>query len=609
LFARIINIVFCAGLIFPPAEISAQICNTDSNFYSITYRRTDKNYILDASVSPQNEIVALFRYSANSSFVAKFTSQGNVIWSNEYSPNYPHTTWNQYPWYNNAQMSGIFTAKDSTYYLYGSATEHGLSINNVETPPTHLIGLLIHIDKSGNVISCKNIGNWYTDYTINKVVQISNGNLIIYARSSFYPYTSKLICVDTTGTIIWATPLRPDDLYAEVANLNPVIKELRNGKIVVGEIMVRNTNDSLIQPFLPIIILPKPLHYFKTFEVDAGNGNLLWQNSYQCPPLTNTNAQGDFIPEIKNIVELPDGTFSICGDMYLPVDNEIYWEHKFFSKRAVNIIVSDHGDFLKLIAYRPQNSSCSLQNAFQVSDDGEQLLLAKDSINQQLILFRIDNNGKVKWSKAFENAINAVDSKNFVLEKQNKEGYYIFQSDPSSINFHLSVTNSIGNNPCTQIPATMIAEDIPWPWYVNKALFWKTDLIVDFGYAPFNIIKKTTSVTQHIDCQYQEECCKDFIDSLHPHNISLCENETFTLPDNTIVQTAGEYYTTLKTQKGCDSIVFYNVRVLKSPELLTTSPDTCLESAATAICFVTARFRWRAVILFSMSTVKAYIMQ
>jgi len=145
----------------------------------------------------------------------------------------------------------------------------------------------------------------------------------------------------------------------------------------------------------------------------------------------------------------------------------------------------------------------------------------------------------------------------------------------------LSVTNAIGNNPCTQIPVTMVAEDVPWPWYVNKALFWKTDLIVDFGYAPFNIIKKATSVTQHIDCQYQEECCKDFIDSIHPHNISLCENETFTLPDNTIVQTAGEYYTTLKTQKGCDSIVFYKVRVLKSPELLTTSPDTCLESAAT----------------------------
>jgi hypothetical protein len=98
--------------------------------------------------------------------------------------------------------------------------------------------------------------------------------------------------------------------------------------------------------------------------VDAGNGNLLWQNSYQCPPLTNTSVEGDFIPEIKNIVELPDGRLSICGDMYLPTDHEIYWKHKFFSKRAVNIIASDHGDFLKLIAYHPQNSSCSLAKCF-----------------------------------------------------------------------------------------------------------------------------------------------------------------------------------------------------------------------------------------------------
>lgn len=579
MFARLINIIICVELFFFPVYAFTQVCNTDSNYYSITYRGPDKNYIADASVSPQNEIVALFKYSASSSFVSKFTSQGNVIWSNEYAPNYPHTTWNQYPWYNNTQMNGILAASDSTYYLYGQSTEHGLSINNVETPPTHLTGILIHIDRSGNVISGKNIGNWYTDYTINKVIELSNGNLIIYARSFFFPYTSKLICVDTTGTIIWAAPLKPDDLYADVGNLNPVIKELKNGRIVIGGTMVRNINDSLIQPFLPLIILPGPLHYFKIFEVDANNGNLLWQNSYQCPPLTNTSAEGNFVPEIKNIVELPDGKFSICADMFLPTDHEIYWKHTFFSKRAVNIIASDHGDFLKLIAYHPQSSSCSLQNAFQVSEDGEQLLLAKDSISQQLLLFQIDNNGQVKWSKAFENSINATDSKNFVLEKQNKKGYYIFQTDPSSINFHLSVTNATGNNPCTQIPVTMVAGEQPWPWYVNKALFLKTDLIVDFGYAPFNIIKKADPLTQHIDCQYQEECCKDVIDSLHPHNISLCENEMYTLPDGTVVKEAGNYYFTLKTKKGCDSIVFYNVKVIKSPEHLATSSDTCFESA------------------------------
>jgi hypothetical protein len=72
---------------------------------------------------------------------------------------------------------------------------------------------------------------------------------------------------------------------------------------------------------------------------------------------------------------------------------------------------------------------------------------------------------------------------------------------------------------------------------------------------PFNIMKKTDPLTQHIDCQYQEECCKDFIDSLHPHNISICEGETYTLPDNTVVKEAGNYYFTLKTQK--DATVLY----------------------------------------------------
>jgi gliding motility-associated-like protein len=69
------------------------------------------------------------------------------------------------------------------------------------------------------------------------------------------------------------------------------------------------------------------------------------------------------------------------------------------------------------------------------------------------------------------------------------------------------------------------------------------------------------------------------IDSLHPHNISICPNQTYTLPDQTVVNKAGTYYLTLKTQKGCDSVVYYNIKMLKSPADLTTSPDTCLNGS------------------------------
>jgi gliding motility-associated-like protein len=40
------------------------------------------------------------------------------------------------------------------------------------------------------------------------------------------------------------------------------------------------------------------------------------------------------------------------------------------------------------------------------------------------------------------------------------------------------------------------------------------------------------------------------------------------------------YYTTVKTTRGCDSVLFYNVNVLKSPSHLLGSADTCLDNAA-----------------------------
>ncbi|HRI22857.1 MAG TPA: gliding motility-associated C-terminal domain-containing protein, partial [Panacibacter sp.] len=361
------------------------------------------------------------------------------------------------------------------------------------------------------------------------------------------------------------------------------IKELEDGSIVIANEMTRYIDDTLRQPFIPDIILPAPLYYFHIFKIDP-SGKFLWQYSYQCPPTKNTSVKGDFVPQIKNVTKLPNGNFSICADMYIPTDNEVYYYHTIFSKRAVNLIVSDHGFFLKLISYSIQGKgACSLENAVETGNNSEQLLLAKDSTNEQSILFKIDSEGKIVWSKAYANPVNGSNAASTFLEKQNNKGYFIFHSDPASLDFHLSVTNAVGNDPCTQLPATMVSEEIAWPWFVNKIHYDKVDLIVDYGYSPFSIAKKVHPLSQTINCQYQYECCKDFIDSLRPHNINLCEGQFYTLPDKTIVKDSGTYYVTLKTQAGCDSIIFYNVKILKLPAHLTTSQDTCLNNEASIL--------------------------
>ena len=183
------KIILC--LILSVSAISAacaQVCAKDSNFYSITYRGTESNYIEDAIVTSDNEIIALGHYSVSESFISKFTAQGTSIWSNEYKPDYPHTSWIQYPWYEGTNLQGIIPSSNSTFYVYGSAFEHGKSVNNVFEPPSHWMGILLHMDKFGKVITGRNYGNWRTDYKINKVIQLANGNLIVYLVSFFDPF-------------------------------------------------------------------------------------------------------------------------------------------------------------------------------------------------------------------------------------------------------------------------------------------------------------------------------------------------------------------------------------------------------------------------------------
>ncbi len=574
------NITSFYVLFFFSAEVIAQPCIKDSNYYSLTYQGQDKNYIKTATIISENEVVTLSKHSEFSHFVTKFTSQGGAIWSNEYIPDYPYVSYVQYPWYNNTLMEGMAAGKDSTCFIFGSATEHGKSINNVEDPPTHQVGLFLHLDKFGKVITGKYFGQWRTSYSVNALLQLPDGNMVVYLRSLAAPFISKLICVNIAGDILWGLPMQTDDrFYREINTTTPVLKQRSNGNILVVNQMTRNIDDTLNYPFLQIII-PAPLYYFHMLEVDTKKGAVQWENSFQAPPLTNTNSPNSFIPIIKNMQELPNGNISFCADMYIPDDNLIFYKHYKYKKSAVNFITDKDGYFLKMLAYHPVNSGSILLSATSTGSNGEQTLLLKDVSNQQLILCKIDGDGQYITEKAFTNLLPTDKSGGIALQKKDGKGYFIFNSDPESVDFYLNVTNAIGDNPCTQTAVSMESENILWPWFVDKIHLLPNTLNIDFHYSPFNFKINQHPITQQTNCEYETACCKDVIDSLHPKNIFLCENETYSLPDNTKVKESGTYYSTFKTTGGCDSITFYNIKVLKSPSHLQASGDTCLMDAS-----------------------------
>jgi gliding motility-associated-like protein len=569
----------------------AQVCAKDSNFYSITYRGAESNYIEDAIVTSDNEIIALGRYSALESFISKFTAQGTTIWSNEYKPDYPHTSWIQFPWYENTTLQGIIPSSNASFYVYGSAYEHGKSINNVFEPPSHWMGILLHVDKFGNVIKGRNYGNWRTDYKINKVIQLANNNLVVYLTSFFYPFISRVVCITEEGSVLWVAPMQTQSLYREVNKREPVICQRKNGNIVVARIMERNIADTIFYPFQPAIILPAPLHYFHLMEFSGATGGLLWETSYQCPTLTSTNVSASFIPSLKHITELPNNDLSVLADMYLPLDLEQrFYANRVYSRRAVNFITDPDGFQKKLIAYRPGNSSGSLESARPIGNSGERLLLIKDTTNSQLLLLKIDAAGQITWNKSYSNANSSSSSKATALAKHNGEGFFILQSDVNSFNFHATITNFAGNNSCSQLLIQAAAENVQWPWLVNKVHLSTIEPAVDFTASNFIFKQTTYPLSQTTTCEYQYVCCKDFIDSLHPKTIPLCAGQTYTLPDSTVVKDAGTYYATLKTIKGCDSILLYNVELLKPLSDLAFSVDTCLKDAPSIQLWATAGY-------------------
>ena len=576
-FARSKRIILCSGILFIFLKAGSQACSTDSNYFTIFYNAPNNNLINGGIKTAQNELVVLGQSSTKTSFVTKFTSQGNVIWSKEYIPDYPFVNWYQYPWYNETRLYGIANSSDSTCFVFGATAEHGKSINGVEDPPTHSVGMLLNLDKFGNVIYGKYFGNWHTDYSVDNLIHLAGDGLLIYLRAHSFPYISRIICFNKAGDIVWITPLQTFLPSNEIADKAPVMKQLSNGKIVISNYYKWQIPDTIFIPFTPPILLLPPLSFLTFTVLDPNAGKILSQTSYESPSYINTNVIGEFVPEIKSIAGLPNGSVSVLVDMYYPIDTALFYYHKVFAKRVVNFILDDDGYMHDFISYAPQNGDCSLQSVWQ-TNNGEQILLVKDS-NNQLILFGIDAAGQIKWRKAYKNSLPTDHSQGFVIEKQNGKGYFIFQSDPDVSNFHLLITNAVGNDSCSQLPAPkMIAEHTIWPWPFKKVKFQSPVPDMDFRYSPFNIVSTSHSVVQNISCHYEYQCCKDVIDTLHTHNISICENETYTLPDNTVAKASGTYYLPLKTEKGCDSIVLYNIKVLKSPSQLAISPDTCLNN-------------------------------
>src|SRR5579871_1319959 len=547
--------------------LKAQNCNNDSSYFSVVYKGTTNNNFISSVITSQDEVVALGQLSDNGNFVTKFTQQGNVLWSYQYQTNYKLVSYYQFPWYTNLVFYKVILGSDSTYYLIGSVIEHGSTANNTETPAPHKAGVLLKIDKFGNIVWSKNFGTWGTQYSIENLLVLNNGGLLIYLASYADFPTNRILCLNTQGNIIWATPLVMP--WPSVSGSTHAMKQLSNGNFVIGDMVVRNRTDTLVispPPFYQFYVFYPPLYYFNFFGLDGTTGKILWDQNYRCPTDTNYIPKS-FTPDIKNICELPGGNFSFLADVYMP--NAALNQ---YTNKVVNMITDSNGLMQNIIAYHEPANSCGLIDAQNIGTNGEQLFLARDNTTGKPILSQIDKDGNIEWTKAYGNASSGLPA-SYGLQNTADKRFFILLSEPQSPNLQLLISNIYGDIPCAQTPSAMIAENTTWPWKLDQLQFLNQTIGIDFGINALNMASTNYSLQSNVDCKYQYVCCTDFIDTTNITQVPLCEGRTFILPDSTVVSSAGRYYVTFQTTKGCDSTVFFDVTVSKNPSELSLVKD------------------------------------
>ena len=264
--------------------------------------------------------------------------------------------------------------------------------------------------------------------------------------------------------------------------------------------------------------------------------------------------------------------------------------------QLVNIIVRDRGILERTIAYTiPDNDTYFVNAEKSNSSTYEQtIMLSLRGRNQLMpgdpqftdyrfpVLVKINDSGNVIFARQY-NAVksNEVDGLYTYSFNSTASGSYQIFFTEKSVNFISSktvITDTNGGIDCAQKETTVLAQNISWSHVTNRV---KTNFLtketLNILLQPLLIKSENFLLTKTVDCAINADCCKDLFDTALTKDIAFCEGSSYTLPDDRIIYTTGQYDVLLKTSKSCDSISIYNITVNKKPVDILSVSDTCLD--------------------------------
>ncbi len=564
--------LFISFSIYLPAQ------NCVADYFSISYKGQYNQIISSSIQSFKKEILntGSVNYSDQlpmntyyfDGWVAKFTPNGSNLFSKKYN----------IPTHNHTEFNTIIASSDSTYLLSGNCG-YTAPFDSAKISKSAW-GSLLLLDSYGNVIWNKLLNGGLQQSVnrsfINHVSVARDGDIIISAsiqknyNDPSFVASGLIVRMSPHGVIRWKTFINANGFNFDGGSAKNM--QLANGNIITGGYVYNFPNYN------------KYGYYF--ICIDYSNGNALWQKMYLQKQLAIGPTSGLIGNSFSSIKELSNGQLSF--QLHIKDTTGSGFNHPYGSK-SINFLTDAKGKMISALAYTDtQTGTYTSDVAFSRSNT--QILAIDDG--QSSLVTEISEDGIILNSKSYSANPTMIPSS--IISTQ--DGNYLLLTDrgPYGGKSYMIKSDTSGNNICKVKPISVnskdmsnnFIEEIP-PWNITSSTAAGSEYAsVSFTNYPISV--SDYPLVNSNECN--KACCQDIIDTSRSKEVSICESETYRLADNHLVKDSGIYYARLYSVKGCDSIVFVNLRLIKSPQLLSLGSDTCLTIADSLILHTTPGF-------------------
>jgi len=526
---KIVYIIFLLCCIVPS---QAQTCDTASfqraYWFDNTYTSPAEKAVADPGgnvfIATNTVIHPEVQFSKQDAVIIKTNKRGTVLWSKRYG----------YSRFDDI-MDIVATPDGGVIAVGMSKSYSGLYDGE---------GWMFKINGEGDIVWALDAGREYSD--LSKIVALKNGDYAVSGQV-FYDYQTDdfgnflkigrkhpyIILVSNDGKVKWTKEFVLQDELSVPVTLIP----LNDSNFIFVGYQGYGPNHNNSREYM--------------VKLSSFDGNSIWQQVGDIYPIAGKELPNGDIRLYTFINQ--DGVFGI---FQTDKDGNVKWSKKF--------TLNTKFPFL----WHIENTSTEFDEDVFVG-------LLTDGRALDPVLFKLKDTSRIeevhRFSSLnpdayifnpnafyFNNQFNIAASLKFDYPSPIHEQAYIIQTDGEgntqcSSNYQLSIINS-------QADYSYFSTQI-----INSTQFnGKTSKVPVYAilFLP----------NQKIDC-YKATCCRD---TTVQNNIAICKGNSYALPGGKLVDSTSLYINVLKSNTGCDSVIYTNLYV-KQPLKISLGDDTCLQ--------------------------------